>query len=134
MKTVTMDQKSIEAVSAGQLDLEPVTGELELPSTSSIAKCVQIGDNGYILSRGMQPGDGLLTISITLDGPLANLAPAIRQEALSRILRCATMVFSGRSKNLPSGWRPHHAHNRISFQADRRMRDDAGGRTDSGRV
>ena len=134
MKTITLDQKSIEAVSAGQLDLEPVAERLQLPPSNRIAKCVQLGDNGYILSRAMQPGDGLLTLSLASGGPLEGLSPDIRQETLGRILRCATMVLSGRSNNLPSAWRPHHSHNRISFQADRRLRDAAGGRTESGRV
>jgi len=134
VKTITLDQKSIEAVSAGQLDLEPIADGLQLPLTNRVAKCVQLEDNGYILSRAMQPGDGLLTISLGLEGPLADLSPTIRQDTLSRILRCATMMFSGRSNNLPSTWRPHHSHSRISFQADRRMRDATGGRTESGRV
>lgn len=134
MKSITIDQKSIDAVAAGQLDLEPIAENLDLPETSIVAKCVRIGEYEYILSRAFQPSDGLLTISLDSDGPLTQLTPAIRQETLSRLLRCATMVFSGRSNSLPGGWRPHHFKNRITFQADRRMRDAEGGRTDAGRV
>jgi len=134
MITISIDQKSIEAASAGQLELGPLIQNLDIPHTSKTAKCVRIGDHGYVLSHTFRSTEGLLTISLQPDGPLTALPPANRQEALSRLLRCATMLFTARSHSIPVAWRPYHSKNRIAFQADRRERDKDGGRTQTGRI
>lgn len=51
MKTITFDEKSVSAVSAGQLDLDPLYSSLALPLSDQNAKCVLIGEHGYVLSR-----------------------------------------------------------------------------------
>jgi hypothetical protein len=132
MRSITIDQKSIEAAAAGQLDLKPIVTDLSAPPSSNRAACVQVGENGYILSPRFHAGDGLLTISLDTDGPLALLPQDVREGTLSRLLRCALMVFTGRGRSIPVTWRPYHLGNRISFQADRKVR--SGGRTDAGRV
>ena len=134
MKSITIDQKSIEAVAARQLDLDSIVNSLTIPQSNKSVACVEVGEHGYLLSRAFQPGDGLLTISLQQDGPLTALAPSVRQETLSRLLRCATLIFTGRSQSIPVAWRPYHLKNRIAFQADRRCRNEEGGRTDSGRI
>lgn len=134
MRTITIDQKSIEAVASGQLELDKFVDNFALPESNKIVKSVLIGEHGYILSRAFQVGDGLLTISLEPDGPLTALLPAIRDDALGRLLRCSTMIFTGRSHSIPVAWRPYHFENRIAFQADRRTRGDLGGQGDAGRI
>lgn len=134
MLTVTFDEKSVSAASAGQLDLAPLIEQLGLPESSELAKCAILGEHGYVLSRSFQPTDALLTISLAGDGPLTSLASDARQEALGRLLRCATMAVNGRMRSMPMQWRAFHSKNRITFQADRRVRSADGGRTDAGRV
>lgn len=134
MLTVTIDEKSVSAASAGQLDLGPFIDQLALPQSSSLAKCALVGQHGYVLSRLFQPTDALLTISLEADGPLTNLTIEARQEALGRLLRCITMAVNGRMRSMPLLWRAFHNKNRIAFQADRRLRSADGGRTDAGRV
>jgi len=95
MRSITIDQKSIELVSAGQLDLDAIVTDLDIPESSERAKCVRVGDHGYILSRTFHAGDGLLTISLEPEGPLTALSSDVRQETLARLLRCATMIFTG---------------------------------------
>jgi len=134
MRSITIDQKSISAVSAGQLDLEPLCNELALPGSDAATKCVRVHDHGYILARAFQPGDALLTISLAAEGPLTALTATARQEALGRLLRCSSMLVTGRSRSIPVSWRAFHGKNRLSFQADRLVRSADGGRTDAGRV
>ncbi len=132
MTTVTIDQKCIEAAASAQLDLGDFLIALELPASSETANCIQLGDHGYILSPMFRPTDGLLTISLESDGPLTSLPADIRNGTFGRLLRCAVMVFTGRTRAIPLQWRPFHDGNRISFQADRKIR--AGGKSDAGRV
>lgn len=134
MHSITIDQKSALAASAGQLELDSIFGSLELPESTETIKCVSTGNHGYILSRIFQPGDALLTISLKPDGPLTGLSPGARQEALGRLLRCTSMLLTGRTRSIPPAWRPYHHNNRLAFQADRLLRHANGGRTDSGRV
>lgn len=134
MLSITIDEKSVSAASAGQLDLDPLCSELSLPVSDAITKCVQVGNHGYVLSRSFQPNDALLTISFAEDGPINSLTPEARQEALGRLIRCTTMLVTGRTKFIPTSWRAFHSKNRLSFQADRLLRSNNGGRTDAGRI
>ena len=134
MLSITIDQKSVSSASAGQLDLEPLCSDLTLPASDVATKCVCVGDHGYILARAFQPGDALLTISLGPEGPLTALTPTARQEALGRLLRCASMFLTSRTRSIPVSWRAFHGKNRMSFQADRLMRSSQGGRTDAGRI
>lgn len=134
MKTITFDEKSVSAVSAGQLDLDMLYTDLALPSSDQIAKCVLVGEHGYVLSRSFQPTDTLMTVSLASDGPLTSLAPSTREEALGRLMRCTTMLVTGRTRSIPESWRAWHQKNRLSFQADRRVRAGEGGKTDAGRI
>jgi len=134
MLTITIDQKSIAAVGAGQIDLDITVRNLALPVSTAMVKCVQNSGHGYILSRAFQPGDGLLVISLENDGPLAKLDTMERHEALGRLLRCATLVFTGRLRSMPVSWRCYHYKNRVSFHADRRVRNSQGGQTEAGRL
>lgn len=134
MLTVTIDEKSASAASAGQLDLEPLYTLQGLPISDPATKCVQIGEHGYVLSRSFQAGDALLTVSLQPDGPLSSLAPESREEAVARLVRCTSMLASGRVRSLPVSWRAFHENNRLSFQADRFVRRADGGRTDAGRI
>lgn len=134
MKTITFDEKSASAVAAGQLDLDPLYSDLTLPSSDQTAKCVMVGDHGYVLSRSFQPTDALLTVSLAADGPLASLPSSAREEALGRLIRCTTMLVTGRTRSIPESWRAWHQNNRLSFQADRRVRIGDGGKTDAGRI
>lgn|GEM_PF-857777 len=134
MKTITFDEKSVSAVSAGQLNLDALYSELALPLSDRIAKCVLVGEHGYVLSRTFQPTDTLMTVSLAPDGPLTSLAPSAREEALGRLMRCTTMLVTGRTRSIPDSWRAWHQKNRLSFQADRRVRSGEGGKTDAGRI
>jgi hypothetical protein len=132
--SITIDQKTISASLAGQIDLDSIINELELPESSNEVKCVTIEEHGFMLSRELQPGDALLTISLTPDGPLAALTMSAREEALGRILKCTTRLIAGRSSSIPVAWRAFHKKNRLAFQANRLLRSVDGGRTDAGRV
>lgn len=132
--TITIDEKSIAAASAGQLDLDAISRDLHLPESSGMTKSVNVDDHGYMLSRVFQAGDALLTISLMEDGPLAGLPSEARHEALGRLLRCTTLLLTGRLRAIPPAWRPYHYKNRLTFQADRRIRGTGGGRTNAGRV
>lgn len=134
MRSITIDQKSLSAAAAGQLDLDPIFDSLELPTSTNTTKCVQVGQHGYVLSRSFQPADALLTISLEVDGPLQGLSDHARQEAFSRILRCTSMLLTGRTRSIPPAWRAFQFKNRLSFQADRLLRHADGGRTDAGRI
>jgi hypothetical protein len=105
--------------------------ELKLPPADERTNAVEINGHGYVLSPSFQAGEGLLTISLRSDGPLEATAE-VREETLARLLRCSSMIFTGRTHSIPISWRPFHHKNRIAFQADRKVR--AGGRTDAGRV
>ncbi len=132
MLTITFDQKSIDAITARQIDLDNVVTGLQLPASNKYTTCVCIADHGYVVSPHFQIADGLLIISLSQDGPLTDLVKEVREETLSRLLRCAQLIFTGRTRSIPIQWRPYHVNNRLSFQADRRARP--GGRTDAGRV
>lgn len=134
MLSITIDEKSVIAASAGQIDLLPLVESLDLPPSSALAKSAVVGEHGYLLSRAFQPHDAALTISLLADGPLSSLGIDARQEALGRLLRCAVRIFAGRSRSIPVTWRAYHAGNRLTFQADRLLRSNGGGRTDSGRI
>lgn len=134
MLSITIDEKSVSAASAGQLDLDAICQNLELPDSDAVTKCVRIDDHGYILSRSFQPNDALLTISLELDGPITTLTSEAREEALGRMMRCTTLLVTGRTRSIPDSWRAFHAKNRLSYQADRLVRSTGGGRTDAGRI
>jgi hypothetical protein len=134
MRSIVIDQKSIVAVSSGQLELESVCNNLSLPATTPITKCIHLGDHGYILSRQFQPTDALLVISLAADGPLSPLSASARALALSRIFKCTSIFIMGRSRSIPLSWRPFHSNNRLSIQADRLSRRAEGGRTEAGRI
>lgn len=134
MLSITIDEKAAMAASAGQIDLQPLIESLVLPPSSPLAKSAVVGDHGYLLSRAFQPHDAALTISLLPDGPLSSLGTDARQEALGRLLRCAVMIFAGRSRSIPVTWRAFHSGNRLTFQADRLVRSNDGGRTNAGRI
>lgn len=134
MLSITIDEKTAIAASAGQIDLQPLVENLELPPSSALAKSAFVGEHGYLLSRAFQPNDSALTISLLPDGPLTSLGIDARQEALGRLLRCAVMIFGGRSRSIPVTWRAFHSGNRLTFQADRLVRSNDGGKTNAGRV
>ncbi len=134
MRAVTIDEKSVSAAGAGQLDFDLFCNDFTLPPSDQSTKCAVIGEHGYILSRKFQPNDALLTISLTEDGPLRGLGVEARREALGRLIRVTMMLVSGRIRSIPVAWRAFHTGNRLSFQADRLLRSADGGRTDAGRV
>ena len=134
MQSITIDQKSMSAAAAGQIDLDSVCDALKLPASDEYMKCVEVSGHGFILSHSFQPTDALLTISLAEEGPLTSLSVQGRQEALGRIMRCATMLVNGRTRSIPVTWRAFHAKNRLSFQADRYLRTSNGGRVEVGRV
>lgn len=134
MQSITIDQKSMTAAAAGQIDLDSVCEALALPTSDERIKCVEVGGHGFILSWSFQPTDVLLTISLAAEGPLTGLSIESRREALGRIMRCATMLVNGRTRSIPVTWRAFHAKNRLSFQADRYLRTSNGGRVEVGRV
>ncbi len=134
MISITIDQKSMGAMLAGQIEISQITQKLELPPSTLLVKCVIIDAHGYVLSRAHQPRDGVLTISLKDDGPLNELTPDAREDAIGRMLRCASKFTSGHAQAVPMGWRVYHWKNRLSFQADRFMRGTEGGRTDAGRI
>lgn len=134
MRTITIDEKSLSAASAGQLDLDPLYHDLSLPVSDTHTKCVCVGDHGYVLSRSFQPSDALLVISLAEDGPISDLTERARQEALGRLMRCTSMMVTGRTRSIPVAWRAFHSGNRLSFQADRLLRSADGGRTNAGRI
>jgi hypothetical protein len=134
MLTITIDQKSAFAASAGQLDLEPICTDLGLPDSQEDTRCVVIGDHGYILSENFQPNDALLTISLEPDGPLTALSPEARPEALARLLRCAITMVNGNNRSWPPRWHVFHTQNRLAFEADNYSRKQEGGRTQAGRI
>lgn len=134
MRSIVIDQKSIEAISSGQLELESVWANLSLPASTSTTKCTRVGDHGYILSRQFQPADAMLVISLADDGPLQRLSPSSRELALSRVFKCTSLFIMHRSRSIPMTWRPFHSNNRLSIQADRISRRTEGGRTEAGRI
>lgn len=134
MRTITFDEKTVSAISAGQLNLDALYSSLQLPPSDQTAKCVSIGDHGYMLSRSFQPTDALLTVTLSANGPLFSLTPSSREEALGRLMRCTTMLVTGRTRSIPESWRAWHQRNRLSFQADRRVRTEDGGKTNAGRI
>jgi hypothetical protein len=134
MLSITIDQKSAAAASAGQLELSDIFSDLKLPASNETTKCVCVGQHGYVLSRAFQPGDALITISLEPNGPLTALSIMAREEALGRTLRCTSMLITGRTRSIPPAWRAFHYKNRLAFQADRLSRHTDGGRTDAGRV
>lgn len=134
MRTITIDEKSVSAASAGQLDLDKLCNNLMLPASDTVTKCIQIDNHGYVLSRSFQPNDALLTISLAEDGPIYDLTQEVRQEAIGRLMRCTTMIVTGRTRSIPNTWRAFHTNNRLSFQADRLLRSANGGRTEARRI
>lgn len=134
MRTLSIDEKSIASAAAGQMDLELVWRDLKLPPPNETIKCVEIDEHGFILSRAFQPRDALLTISLKDDGPLTALPPSAREEAFARLLRCTTLLVTGRARSVPVAWRSFHSKNRLTFQADRLIRAESGGRTNAGRI
>ena len=134
MLTITIDEKSVFDICAGQLDIEAFSKNLELPESSDINRCVDIDNNGYILSRFFQPHDALLTISLQSDGPLTSMTSDVREEALGRLMRCTTRIITGRSRSIPPKWRPFHSKSLLAFQADRHTRSVEGGKSNAGRI
>lgn len=134
MQSVTLDEKTISAALAGQVDLEPLIDNLKLPESNEGVKAVLIDEHGYIISNKLEIGDAVLVISLKSDGPLSSLASHTRREALGRILRCTMRILTGRSRSIPLTWRPYHHNNRLSFQADRLHRKADGGKTEAGRI
>jgi hypothetical protein len=134
MKTLTVDQKSMDAASADQFDLDPIAADLTLPLSTGLIRCGEINGHGFIISTNYQPSDALLTINLGENGPLTALSQGPREEALSRLVRAATRIATGRTRSIPNSWLPYHHANRLSFQADRYVRHQSGGRSDAGRV
>ncbi|MDG6401901.1 AAA family ATPase [Pseudomonas quasicaspiana] len=134
MLTLTIDEKSLFSICAGQLDIELFSKDLVLPETTAAARCLTIDGHGYILSNFFQPYDALLTISLASDGPLTNMLPEVRDEALGRLIRCTTRIITGRTRSIPPKWRPFHHNSLLSFQADRHIRRDEGGKSNAGRI
>ncbi len=134
MKSVTIDEKSVSAISAGQLDIESIHSSLSLPQSTPTVKCVVVEDHGFILSRVFQPNDALLTISLAEDGPLSDMNLESREEAFGRLIRCTSRIISGRTRSIPNKWRPYHLKSLLAFQADRFSRSVDGGKTNAGRI
>lgn len=134
MISITIDEKSVSAISAGQIDVDRLCNDFEIPDSTEMTKCIQIGAHGYMLSHFYQPNDALLTISLLPEGPLGDLTPSARPEALARLMRCTSMLVTGRTRSIPGSWRSFHTRNRLSFQADRLVRKEAGGHTNAGRI
>lgn len=134
MRSITIDEKSVFAICAGQLDIDSFCAELSLPASTATSKCVTVGDHGFVLSRVFQPNDALLTISLTDDGPLSEMSTESREEAFGRLIRCTSRVITGRTRSIPSKWRPFHVKSLLSFQADRYLSSVDGGKTNAGRI
>ncbi len=134
MLTLTIDEKSLFSICAGQLNIEEFSKSLELPSSTETTRCVEYNDHGYILSALFQPHDALLTISLRHDGPLTAMTAEVREEALGRLIRCTTRIITGRTRSIPPKWRPFHFNSLLVFQADRHIRKDEGGKTNAGRI
>ncbi|MBY0445202.1 MAG: hypothetical protein K2Q15_08355, partial [Burkholderiales bacterium] len=134
MDSISIDQKSITSAFSGQLDLDVLINDLRLPDSTRQSKCIQIGDDGYIISREFQPNDALLTISLRQDGPLAGLEAESRQEAFGRMLKCLTMLSTNKKRSWPAPWKVFQSDNFFSFHADRRLRQKTGEKGEVGRV
>lgn len=134
MLTVTIDEKSLFGICAGQFNIEAFSSSLELPESSETTRCVEYNQHGYILSNSFQPQDALLTISLAPDGPLTEMPAEVREEALGRLIRCTTRIITGRTRSIPPKWRPFHYKSLLVFQADRHIRKDEGGKTNAGRI
>ncbi|UUD65587.1 hypothetical protein D16iCDA_07985 [Pseudomonas seleniipraecipitans] len=134
MLTVTIDEKSLFGICAGQLEIEAFSRSLALPVSTETTRCVELSGHGYILSNAFQPQDALLTISLASDGPLTEMTPEVREEALGRLIRCTTRIITGRTRSIPPKWRPFHYKSLLVFQADRHIRKDEGGKTNAGRI
>lgn len=134
LKTITIDQKSMDAASADQLDLDSIVTSLSLPNANETIRCVEIDGHGFIISSNYQWDDALLTISLLDDGPLTGLTEPAREEALSRILRASNRIIMGRRRSIAPSWHPFHHDNLLTFQADRFVRQQDGGRSNAGRV
>lgn len=137
MKTITIDQKSMDAASAAQLDLSSIITSLSLPEATEATEATWVAEfdgHGFIISTNFQWDDALLTISLLNDGPLTGLSEPMREEALSRILRATNRIVMGRRRSIAPSWRPFHQGNILTFQADRFVRQQDGGRSDAGRV
>ncbi|UPG92816.1 UvrD-helicase domain-containing protein [Luteibacter aegosomatissinici] len=134
MKTITIDQKSMDAASAHQLDLDAIVEALGLPDGTDTIRCGVVDDHGFVVSGNYQSGDALLTISLAPDGPLAVASIPARGEALGRIVKAAARIASGRSRAITQAWKPFHHGNLLSFHADRFVRREGGGRSEDGRI
>jgi len=134
LKTITIDQKSMDAAAANQLNLDSVVAKLELPDSTETTRCGEYEGHGFIISSNYQWGDALLTVSLLEDGPLTNLSEPAREEALSRMLRACNRIITGRRRSIAPSWHPYHHGNLLTFQADRFTRQHEGGRSDSGRI
>lgn len=134
LKTITIDQKSMDAASADQLDLDSIVTSLALPDSNETTRCGEFEGHGFIVSASYQWGDALLTISLLEDGPLTGLSESVREEALGRILRASNRIITGRRRSIAPSWHPFHQDNLLTFQADRFVRQGDGGRSDAGRV
>ena len=134
MKTITIDEKSIFSICAGQLDVEDFCKSLTLPDASESSNCISVNDHGFVISVGHQPTDSLLTISLLPDGPLFGLSEESRVEAFGRLIRCASRIITGKTRSIPEKWRPYHRNSLLSFQADRFFRNNDGGKTNAGRI
>lgn len=132
--TVTIDEKSLFAICAGQLEIGAFSDTLDLPASTETTKCVAFNGHGYILSNSFQPQDSLLTISLAHDGPLTQMTSEVREEALGRLIRCTTRIITGRTRSIPPKWRPFHYKSLLVFQADRHIRKYEGGKTNAGRI
>jgi hypothetical protein len=134
LKTITIDQKSMDAASADQLDLDSIVTSLILPEPTETTRCSEFDGHGFIISSNYQWGDALLTISLLEDGPLSGISEPVREEALSRILRASNRIIMGRRRSIAPSWHPFHHDNLLTFQADRFARQQDGGRRNAGRV
>lgn len=134
MHTLVIDETSINAILACRISLDNIVRSFELPESTDEIKCVINDENGYILSRVKNEGDAFVVVALDDDSPLRDLSVSSRNEAFARILRCTVRMLEGKSRSIPISWRPYHSKNRLSFQADRRLRRAVGGKTEAGRI
>ena len=104
MRSITIDEKTINAALACRINLENIENSLELPESTDEVKCVVVGDDGYMLSRSYNAKGALLVISLDDGGPLRELNESSRAGALGRILRCAIRMLEGKSRSIPISW------------------------------
>jgi hypothetical protein len=132
MNSITFDQRTINDINAGSMDIDIFIEDLQIPHSSENAKCVVIQDHGFVLSRNYNSEDSLLTISLKESGPLYGLDIPSRRTALNRIFACTVLMLEG--KPLPKSYSPFHGNNLFSFYADNFTKGQFGIKGRSGRI